>query len=230
MTQQTRLYSIWLNMKQRCYNPNSASYKSYGFRGIKMHKDWINDFKAFERWAICNGYRDGLTIDRIDSDIGYYPFNCQWITLKENCSKPKARRVYSVCVSHKRFPSDKKKVLSELTREEAEFEAEKLQNAEGNDISSLVYEAIRTSSLYKCCDDRMIINEYINNLDNDSLRTIRILCQQIQNFNKLEKDILTKIGNALPNMDDFNKGVIVGMAEAFKDKSGESDSETKGEN
>lgn len=80
----TRLYRIWSNMKTRCFNPNADNYEFYGGRGITICKEWLHDFQAFYDWAMGNGYKDGLTIDRKDSDCNYSPQNCQWITLSEN--------------------------------------------------------------------------------------------------------------------------------------------------
>lgn len=74
----TRLYRIYHAMKQRCYNPNSAPYPFYGGRGITVCSEWLNDFQAFYDWAMSNGYRDDLSIDRIDVDGNYEPGNCRW--------------------------------------------------------------------------------------------------------------------------------------------------------
>lgn len=78
----TRLYHIWHGMKNRCLNPNDKNYKSYGGRGITICSEWIHDFCAFEDWAYSNGYREYLSIDRIDNDKGYSPDNCRWVTQK----------------------------------------------------------------------------------------------------------------------------------------------------
>lgn len=83
----TRLYKIWKGMKKRCYNTNKPNYKNYGGRGIEVCPEWKDDFSSFMGWSIENGYSDELSIDRVDNDLGYSPYNCQWITLSANCRK-----------------------------------------------------------------------------------------------------------------------------------------------
>lgn len=79
----TRLYQIWSGIKQRCYNKNKEAYKYYGARGIKVCKEWKDDFMCFYNWAINNGYMEELTIDRRDVNGHYEPSNCRWTTIKE---------------------------------------------------------------------------------------------------------------------------------------------------
>jgi hypothetical protein len=70
-------------MKSRCFNPNFPSYNHYGGRGITVCDKWKDNFQAFYAWAIFHGYKDDLTIDRINNDGNYEPSNCRWITKKE---------------------------------------------------------------------------------------------------------------------------------------------------
>lgn len=79
----THLYSIWKGMKQRCNNEHNPAYRHYGGRGIKILPSWDKDFMSFKRWADKNGYKDGLSIDRIDPNRGYSPDNCRWVTMEK---------------------------------------------------------------------------------------------------------------------------------------------------
>lgn len=79
----TRLYNIYCEMKRRCYLRSDKSYGKYGGRGIAVCDEWLEDRTTFFDWAINNGYRDDLTIDRIDNNKGYSPDNCKWLTPKQ---------------------------------------------------------------------------------------------------------------------------------------------------
>ena len=81
------LYSIYSNMKDRCYNINSIGYKNWGKRGIIICQEWKDNFLNFYNWAIQNGYKKGLSIDRINNNGSYCPENCRWITVAENTAK-----------------------------------------------------------------------------------------------------------------------------------------------
>lgn len=82
----TRLHKIWCNMRSRCNNPNVNCYKNYGGRGIRVCDEWSSSYEAFRNWALSHGYRDNLTIDRIDNDGNYEPSNCRWVDNKTQCN------------------------------------------------------------------------------------------------------------------------------------------------
>lgn len=81
----TDLYHVWASMKSRCYYPKNVSYPYYGLRGIVVCNEW-KKFENFYSWAINNGYKKGLSIDRINNDGNYQPNNCRWATLKEQAN------------------------------------------------------------------------------------------------------------------------------------------------
>lgn len=90
-----RTFIIWNGMKARCFNPKCISYKSYGGRGITICDEWLT-FENFHKWAINNGYSDGLQIDRIDNNGNYEPNNCQWVNAHDNRVKQRKNRYITV--------------------------------------------------------------------------------------------------------------------------------------
>lgn len=91
---QCKLYTMWINMKSRCYNPNNTSYSRYGARGITVCESWRQSFEHFYSWALANGFSEGLSIDRIDNDKGYSPQNCRFATHKEQMRNTSKNRLY----------------------------------------------------------------------------------------------------------------------------------------
>lgn len=90
------LQHIFLGMKMRCYSPKNKSYRWYGGKGIKVCDEWMDNPKLFEIWSISNGYKKGLTIDRIDENKDYSPDNCRWITNEENSKYKSTTKIIEV--------------------------------------------------------------------------------------------------------------------------------------
>jgi hypothetical protein len=85
----SRLYNIWTHMKERCANPNVSCFDRYGGVGISVCEEWLTSFETFRNWSLENGYRNDLTIDRIDGAKGYNPYNCRWATVEEQNNNKK---------------------------------------------------------------------------------------------------------------------------------------------
>lgn len=81
-----RLYRIWAGMISRCHTPSQSSFKNYGGRGISVCDEWRYDFYPFYDWSMKNGYKEDLTIDRMDLNGNYCPENCRWIPFSEQCN------------------------------------------------------------------------------------------------------------------------------------------------
>lgn len=82
----SRLYQVWVGIKQRCENPKSNSYRWYGARGVRVDAAW-QTYTPFKEWALAAGYEPGLVIDRVDPDRDYTPSNCRWVTAEMNSSE-----------------------------------------------------------------------------------------------------------------------------------------------
>ena len=78
----TRIHRIWTGMKSRCRNKTTVNWHIYGGKGISVCKEW-ELFIPFYIWSIKNGYKEDLSIDRIDNNKNYCPENCRWSTITE---------------------------------------------------------------------------------------------------------------------------------------------------
>lgn len=100
-------YKVWDSARERCHNPNNASYKNYGGRGIQMCDEWRNSFATFIRDM---GPRPSskYSIDRIDNNGPYSPNNCRWATISQQARNTRSNRYVTIdgvckCVSEWAF-------------------------------------------------------------------------------------------------------------------------------
>lgn len=77
----TRLWDDWKNMKHRV-TPGYVYHHRYHDIGVIVCEEWY-DFPTYYNWAVANGSRQGLTIDRKDNDGNYEYGNCWFATPAE---------------------------------------------------------------------------------------------------------------------------------------------------
>ena len=91
-----KLYDIWHGMIRRCHDPKRKDYAKYGGKGIKVCDEWRNSFENFKAWSMSHGYKEGMTLDRINNKHGYSPMNCRWLSARNQTYNRKTNHYLSV--------------------------------------------------------------------------------------------------------------------------------------
>ena len=94
-------FKVWEGMIRRCNNEKHKAFKNYGGRGITICEEWERSPMEFIEWAVKNGWKKGLQIDRIDNYGGYFPSNCRFVTATENLNNSRANR--HITINGKKF-------------------------------------------------------------------------------------------------------------------------------
>lgn len=81
------VYRLRYVIMTRCYNAKNKDFKYYQGKGIKVCDEWLNNPQSFFQWCFDNGWKEGMALDRIDSQKDYSPDNCQFISKSLNLSK-----------------------------------------------------------------------------------------------------------------------------------------------
>ena len=81
------VYNLRYIIMTRCYNASEKDFPYYQGKNIKLCDEWKNDFVAFFKWCMDNGWQNGLVLDRIDHNDDYKPSNCRFITSRDNLSR-----------------------------------------------------------------------------------------------------------------------------------------------
>lgn len=91
-----RINTIFHSMHERCERKSHPNFSYYGGRGISVCEQWSGKrgIYNFVMWAYENGYKDNLTIDRINNDLGYSPENCRWATYYEQGSNKRNNKLF----------------------------------------------------------------------------------------------------------------------------------------
>ena len=180
-------------MRQRCNNPNNTAAPWYHDKGIRLCEEWESNFADFQSWAISNGYRDDLTIDRVDPNGNYCPENCRWISRSEN-----SRRANKGKTQKKRSQNGRKETITI------------------SDRSVLAENANRKST--PCADSSKRTCETANS----KVEKYIILDSIFATLNKLPEDVaIFYLKNIADETKGFAEGFAAGLAHANATVAGE---------
>lgn len=147
------LYAIWSAIRNRCFSPKNKCYKNYGGRGISVCPEW-DYYPVFREWALVNGYKESLTIDRYDTNGDYSPSNCHWITMKENLKKRSVNKffiygdvVYTLLSLSERIGINYNALYMRIRRNGEQKTLQWLKESKGLDIKTMSLSEIESKRL-----------------------------------------------------------------------------------
>lgn len=80
----TKIYNAWLDIKRKCYDTEAREYCRYGAKGRTLADVWLTNPVAFVDYMLSlPNFSMGMTIDRIDNELGYLQGNLRWATYKQ---------------------------------------------------------------------------------------------------------------------------------------------------
>lgn len=81
-----KLRKAYWSMMDRCYLKTYIDFHLYGGRGVIVCEEWKGNINVFCKWAMENGWQEGLQLDKDSKGNGllYSPATCCFVTPKEN--------------------------------------------------------------------------------------------------------------------------------------------------
>lgn len=92
----TKIHWLWCRIRQRCDKIHCSDYFKYGARGISVCEEWEKSFETFMEWAMSNGYKEGVSIDRINNDGNYCPENCRFTDNKTQSNNRRGNHLITI--------------------------------------------------------------------------------------------------------------------------------------
>lgn len=87
---------VYKSMKSRCLTKTNKEYHNYGARGIRVCPSWLKDYDRFRKWAMKNGYKEGVILDRENGNGNYSPQNCRFVTPKVSTRNTRVARTWHI--------------------------------------------------------------------------------------------------------------------------------------
>lgn len=208
-----RLYQIWIDMRSRCNNKKLKCYHNYGGRGIKVCEEW-NDYQNFYNWSINNGYKDELTIDRINVNGNYEPSNCKWATKIEQENNRRNNR-YSTYKGERITISDFERVTG-ITRT---YIVTRLNSGKTFDEIEIEYKNIMSKCKVPSEYSSISISESLNDRHGDILSKIRRMLRknEIKEDEVHETMYITK-SNTTSTYYEINEDVYENILKIIKER------------